>query len=176
MQEPDKHWHLGRNDKELKIADFEFLFWRAYYSWIRWQEDCQSTIAPDDLLAPEMALLHVIRMKDRPKTIYELGRLLNRDDTPNIQYGIKKLLKLNYIKKVDIKTTSKKAIAYGATEKGQEVTDAFSAARENILLKLIDEHGLSENDFALATKFLNAMKSIFEEASRVTAFYKSDKQ
>jgi predicted MarR family transcription regulator len=172
-QNNSQNWHLGQNEKDLKIIDFEFLFWRTFYSWIRWQEDCQSAVADEDLTAYEIALLHVIKMKDRPKTIYELGRLLNRDDMPNIQYGVKKLIDLGYVKKVDMKTP-KKAIAYEATKEGIENTEAFATARENILLKLINEHGLSAEQFVDATKFLTTMKGILEEASRITAFYKSN--
>lgn len=166
-------WHLGQDKDELKVIDFEFLFWRTYYSWIRWQEDCQRTIANDDLMAPEIALLHLIRMKDRPKTIYELGRLLNRDDTPNIQYGVKKLVELEYVAKVEV-TGPKKAVAYKATQKGCDVAEAYAQTRENIFLKLLKEHGIKEDQFIEMTKFLTVLKGILEEASRITGFYKSN--
>ena len=169
----DNAWHLAKNDEELKFVNFEFLFWRTYHSWIRWQEDCQSCFADDALTAAEIALLHIIRIKDRPKTIYEIGRLLNRDDTPNIQYGVKKLVDLGYVKRVDVKAGAKKAIAYQITDKGIKNTDTFTSVRNNVLLKVVN--GYTESiKFEETAKTLAMMKGIYEEASRLVAFYKSD--
>ena len=171
----DISWHLAKNDVELQLVNFEFLFWRTYYNCIRWQEDCQSCIADDHLTAHEIAILHIIRMKERPKSIYEIGRLLNRDDTPNIQYGIKKLIALNYIRKVDVKSDKmKKAIAYQITEEGIKNTDAYTQARNNILLNIIKEYNQNELQFEEAKKTLFTMKGLYEEASRLVASFKTD--
>lgn len=169
---PEMTWHLAVDKDQLAVIDFEFLLWRTYYSWIRWQEDCQSAIADDDLTAHEIALLHIIRMNERPKTVYEISRLLNRDDIPNIQYGIKKLLKLEYVKKVDIKNGAKKAIAYQITKNGIKNTDAYSKARRSILIEMLKEYDPNQLMFKEVTKSLNLMKGIYEEASRLTASYK----
>jgi predicted MarR family transcription regulator len=171
----DMTWHLAETEDDLKLINFEFLFWRTYYSWIRWQEDCQSCTSDDGLTAPEIALLHIVRMKDRPKTVYELGRLLNRDDTPNIQYGVKKLVDLGYVEKVDIKAGLKKAIAYKVTPKGIKNAESYAQARKNILLKMLKGYkDANLIQFEEATKVLSIMKGIYEEGSRLTASYKSD--
>lgn len=169
----DDAWHLAQTDEEQKFINFEFLFWRAYHSWIRWQEDCQRVIANDALIASEIAVLHVIRMKERPKTIYEIGRLLNRDDTPNIQYCVKKLIDLGYVTRVDVKAETKKAMAYQITEQGIKNTDAFVRVRNNVLMKVVSEYEDSLK-FSETTKTLSMMKGIYEEGSRLTAFYKRD--
>ena len=167
-------WHLATNENEHKIVNFEFLFWRTFYSWIMWQEDCQSCIAKDALNAHEIALLHIIRMKERPKTVYEIGRLLNRHDIPNIQYGIKKLIDLGYVKKVDVKAGAAKTMAYQATPKGVENTNAFTNVKRNVLHKLVSEYGESHLKLEEATKTLTIMKGIYEEAGRLAATYKND--
>lgn len=170
----DQHemaWHLAESKDELSIIDFEFVLWRVYYSWVRWQEDCQAAVAGDDLTAQEIALLHVIRMKDRPKTVYELSRLLNRDDIPNMQYGIKKLLKLGYVEKTDITAGQKKATAYKITEKGIANTAAYSKARKSIFLEMLKGYESDQLKFKEMTKSLNLMKAIYEEASRLAALY-----
>lgn len=168
-------WHLAEDTSELDLIDFEFLLWRIYYSWIRWQEDCQSAIADDDLTAQEIALLHIIRMKDRPKSVYEISRLLNRDDLPNIQYGIKKLINLGYVKKIDIKNGPKKATAYQITNTGITNTNLYSKARKNILLEMLKDYDPGQLKFRELTKILNLMKGVYEEASRLTASYKDIK-
>lgn len=165
-------WHLAETDEDRKLIDLEFLFWRVYYSWIRWQEDCQSCSNGDDLTAHEIALLHIIRMKNRPKSIYEIGRLLNRDDTPNIQYGVKKLVDMGYVEKVSLKTGPKKAVAYQVTDQGKKNTDSYAHARHDILLTMLQDYDMSELGLEAASKSLSLMKGIYEEASRLTASYK----
>lgn len=173
QQDLERKWHLGESEEELEIIDFEFLFWRTYHIWIRWQEDCQAAFNNDDLNAQELALLHVIRMKDRPKTIYELGRLLGRDDMPNIQYNVKKLVGLGYVKRTN-NVSTKKTVAYEITKKGIENTSNYAENRKKILLKIIRDHQLKPEQFLEASKFLSVLKSIFEEASHAAAFYKKN--
>lgn len=95
----DKTWHLIPNEEQMALTNFEHLLWRLFYSFSRWQEDCQAR-TEIDLTANEVALVHIVRIKDRPKTIYEIARIINRDDIPNIQYSVTKLQKLGLIKKV----------------------------------------------------------------------------
>ena len=104
MKELDKSWHLADTKDEVSVTEFEFQLWRAFNSFIQWQEDCQRYICGDDLGVHDIALLHIIRMNDRPKTIYEIGRLLGRDDPNNIQYSIGKLLKKGFVEKMPSET------------------------------------------------------------------------
>ena len=84
-------WHLATNTTELILSDFELSLWRVFNSFTRWQQDCEAAIASDGLIAEEIGILHIIRMGDRPKTIYEIGNFLNRTDMPNIQYTVRAL-------------------------------------------------------------------------------------
>jgi predicted MarR family transcription regulator len=172
-KQPGFTWHLAPTEEELVLINFEFLFWRTYYSWIRWQEDCQKCIANDGLTSHEIALLHVIGMNNSAKTVYELGRLLNRDDLPNIQYGIKKLIDLKYAEKVSIKSEHKKAIAYQLTPQGKKNTEAFTVARQHTVSKLMKTHESIRYQLEEATKTMSLLKGLYEEASRLTAAYKS---
>jgi len=167
----DKSWHLAQTEAEILVTEFEFQLWRVFYGFLRWQEDCQSYICNYDLTGYELALLHIIRMKDRPKTIYEISRLLNRDDPNNVQYGISKLLKLGLIEKVK-STSSKKALSYQATPLGVQNTEDYLIARRNILIELFEEVGMDNIGIKKATKALNLTKGIYDEASRIAASYK----
>lgn len=172
-KQPSLTWHLAPTESDLAIINFEFLFWRTYYSWIRWQEDCQKCIANDGLTSHEVALLHLIGMNNSAKTVYELARLINRDDMPNIQYGIKKLIELGYAEKVDIKAEHKKTIAYQLTNKGKENVEAFTMAREHTVTKTIAAYNVTQSQLEEAAKTLSLMKGVYDEASRLTASFSS---
>src|SRR5947207_1990398 len=96
----DKTWHLAENEAEIKVTEFELQLWRVFYGFLRWQEKCENIANGTDLTGNELAILHVVRMKNRPKAINDIMRLLNRDDTFNIHYSIRKLIKMGLIKKV----------------------------------------------------------------------------
>ena len=96
----DKTWHLAKTEEETRLTDFEFHLWRVFYGFMRWQEGCEKVANQTDLTGSELSILHIIRMKDRPKTLNELMRLLNRDDNFNINYSLKKLIKNGLIQKI----------------------------------------------------------------------------
>lgn len=168
MNNLDKTWHLAENEDELKVTDFELQLWRVFYGFLRWQEGCERSANGTDLTGNELAVLHIIRMKDRPKSIYDIGRLLNRDDTFNIQYSIRKLLKMGLIEKCKF---AQKILAYQITEAGTKNTDIYTRARRSILIDLF----IKESDLTLTemTKTLTKLKAVYDEADRTAASYKS---
>ena len=87
----DNRWHLARNAREITVTELEFSLIRATSAFDRWQAECLAAVAHQQLGSTDNAILHVIRLKERPKTTTEIARLLNRDDVANLQYSIRKL-------------------------------------------------------------------------------------
>jgi predicted MarR family transcription regulator len=166
----DRKWHLAETDDEVKITEFELSLWRVFYGFLRWQEDCENCANNSDINGHDLAILHVIRMRDRAKSIYDIGRLLNREDNFNIQYSIRKLEKLGFVQKAKAKTNKKMGL-YEITEAGIKDTDAYTAARRSVLLEMFKkEKGLKVEE---TTETLSKIKAIYDEAGRVAASYKS---
>lgn len=163
----DSPWFLAKTELEKDVTEFEFILWRLYYSFTKWQEDCKNSISDADIGADDIAIVHLIRMRDRPKTVYEVARLMNRDDMPNLQYSLRKLLKLKLIKKYQQK--NKKASIYEISEKGVEFTDRYSEARSNFLIKLFENKNL---EWKVAYSVMLECKNMYDEASRVAAISK----
>lgn len=164
----NKTWHLANTQEEINLTEFELQLWRVYYGFIQWQEECSHVANNEQLSADELAVLHVIRMKDRPKTIADIGRLLNRDNFFSINYNIKKLIKLGLVKKTG--KGNKKQYQYIVTNKGKLSTDNYTKARKNIL---IDEFRKDLNNINLAeiTNGLMRLKGIYEEGMRIASSY-----
>lgn len=170
----DKSWHLAEGDFEVEVTEFELQLWRAFFGFLRWQEDCESSVNATELNGNELAVLHIIRMKGKAKTIYDIGRLLNRDDTFNIHYNVKKLLKMGLIEKTKFAQGGKRTIAYQATAAGIENTDAYTEVRKRVLINMIKE----EPDLNLRelTKILSKLKAIYDEADRAVTAYATLKE
>lgn len=165
----DKTWHLAQNSDEIKITEFELQLWRVFYGFLRWQERCEKSVNGLDLTGNELAVLHIIRMKDKPKSLYDIGRLLNRDDTFNIHYSIRKLLKMGLIEKVQSVPGDRKTFAYQATEAGIKNTDSYTEVRRSILIEMFSrEPGLKLEELE---RNLAKIKAIYDDADRAVASY-----
>lgn len=160
----DKTSHLAKTNEEVQVTDFELQLWRVFYGFIRWQQECEHNVNGTNLMGEDLSVLHIIRMKDRPKSVPEIARLLNRNDNFNIQYSIRKLLKTGLIQKA--KLPDSKQAAYITTQTGILNTDKMAIARKNILINAIKNAGLQ---LVETTQMLMKLKALYEEAEHTAA-------
>jgi predicted MarR family transcription regulator len=163
----DKSWHLAKTDDEQRVTEFELELWRVFYGFLRWQEACENSVNNTRLTGDELAVLHVIRMKDKPKTLQDIGKILNRDDIYNITYNVKKLLKMGLVEKV--KNEFAKAFSYQITGAGLKNTEDYTVARRSLLVDMLIKK--SNLDLEGITKTLIELQNIYDLADRATASY-----
>ncbi|GAB4258797.1 MAG: hypothetical protein Kow0013_00950 [Pararhodobacter sp.] len=165
----DFRWHLSSDDAEIATTELEFALMRTFESFGRWQAECLVTASGLTLSGPENALLHIIRMNDRAKSIKELARLTNRDDIPNIQYSLRKMVNDGLVTK---QGTNRTGVTYAVTEKGRAATDTYSVIRRKLLVSELS--GLPDfvERMSAATRVLNVLSGIYEEAARVAATHR----
>jgi predicted MarR family transcription regulator len=130
---------------------------------------CEKVANQTDLTGSELSILHIIRMKDRPKTLNESMRLLNRDDNFNINYSLKKLIKNGLIRKISSDKYNKKTFSYDITEEGIKNTHTYATIRENVLIDLFKK----KRDLNLdkLSNSLSELIAIYEEADRTVLSY-----
>lgn len=167
----DRHWHLARTDHEIAVAELEYSLFRVFEAFLRWQAECFTVASSTALSGADNSVLHVIRMKDRPKSVTEIARLLNRDDIANVQYAIRKLTSAGLIERGVGATT--KNVTYQVTKAGHEVTERYAALRKRLLIELTQSVADSDQQFEEATRLLNLMTGIYDQAARDTATHRS---
>lgn len=166
----DKHWHLATDESEVGLTELEFSIIRVSAAFERWQSDCLACCHGQVFSGSDTAVLHVIRMHDRPKSISEIGRLLKRDDQSNLQYGIRKLFKAGLIEKSK-DSGSKKGVTYQVSELGRAVTDKYAEFRNELLVSLT--RSVTEGmDLESIAKVLNLMSGLYDQASCVAATHR----
>lgn len=165
----DYRWHLSGDRAEVSTTELEFALMRTFEGFGRWQSECLASVCDLGASGPENALLHIIRMNDRPKSVKELARLTNRDDIPNIQYSLRKLVGAGLVEK---RGSGRAGVTYEATAEGRRVTDDYSALRRRLLVEQINSlPGFTER-LAEATRTLNILSGLYEEAARVAATHR----
>ncbi|MCU0828771.1 MAG: winged helix DNA-binding protein [Tabrizicola sp.] len=165
----DWHWHLAQGPAEVDTTELEFALMRTFEGFGRWQSECLASVCDLAATGPENALLHIIRMNDRPKSIKDLARLTNRDDVPNIQYSLRKLVGAGLVLR---KGAGRSGVTYEVTEEGRRVTDDYGALRRRLLLQAVANVPGFSDRLADATRTLNLLSGIYEEISRVAATHR----
>jgi len=165
----DYRWHLSESDTEVVCTELEFALMRCFEAFGRWQTECLASVSDVGASGPENALLHIVRMNDRAKSIKELARLTNRDDIPNIQYSMRKLLSAGLIEK---QGSGRTGVTYQTTAEGRRITDDYGAIRRRLLIEQVSS--LPEFDTRLkdAGQCLNILAGIYEEISRIAATHR----
>lgn len=165
----DPSWHLSQNTEELTCTELEFALMRSFEAFGRWQAECLASVNDSVVTGPENALLHLVRMNNRAKSIKELARLTNRDDIANIQYSMRKLCTEGLVEKCG---SGRTGVTYHATDKGVTVTDEYSALRKKLLIEQLENQPQFSEKLEEAAKTLNTLSGIYEEASRIAALHR----
>jgi len=170
----DKHWHLAETEEEVRFSDLEFSLFRIGAAFDRWQKDCLACCVGEGMGGMDNAILHMIRMHERPKSISELSRLLNRDDISNLQYSLRKLTSNGLVERVG-KKESKRTATYQITAKGREITDLYMQYRRELLLPLTESIKNFDEDVIGTCRLLNLVSGIYDHASSIAAAHPRDK-
>jgi predicted MarR family transcription regulator len=166
----DRQWHLAGDELEIGFTELEFAIFRVAAAFERWQADCLSCCVDQPFSGAEAAMLHVIRMHERPKSVSEIARLLNRDDLANIQYGVRKLLKGGLIQKSD-NAGSKRDVTYVVSAMGRDVTDRYARFRRELLISMA-RHSAADTSFDEISRALNLMSALYGQASCIAATHR----
>jgi predicted MarR family transcription regulator len=171
----DKHWHLAETEQEVRFADLEFALFRIGAAFDRWQKDCLACCVDEGMAGMDNAILHMIRMHERPKSISEISRLLNRDDISNLQYSLRKLTSNGLVERVG-KKESKRTATYQITERGEEITDLYVQFRRELLMPLTESIKDFDSDVVTTCRLLNLVSGIYDHASSIAAAHPRGKE
>lgn len=162
-------WHLARTSHEALSTEFEWSILRFQQAFERWITQLAELTGLSELSYVEIIIMHVIRMQDRPKTAASIARQLNRDDIPNIQYCLRKLVKMKLCRKVN--DAGSKTAAFEVTERGKRLTDNYAAARREILTNQSKNIDRVDEKLNHATRIISLLTGLYDEAGRISASY-----
>jgi predicted MarR family transcription regulator len=162
------HWHLAEDSIGVAMTDLEYAILRVFEAFGRWQSECLTAVSGARITGPENVLLHVIGMKGRTKTIHDVMLLTNRQDTQNVQYGLRKLIKLGFVKK---QGTARAGIFYQTTEKGNKICKDYADLRARLLLGAAKELPRFESESKRCCLHLEAIEKIYAIVGREAATF-----
>jgi len=154
--------HLSGSEAEARLANIELAVERMMHSYHRWKAACLETVVPLQLTGDDITILNIVRVDQRPKKLTEVAGILNRTDTSNLQYAMRKLIKAGLVEKVN--GGSRRDTAYRATERGVDVTNRYAEARRRLLIGRLD-HGVTDDDLQGARDLVQSLTGCYEAAT-----------
>ena len=96
----ERPWHLAASDAERVMAEFEHALICLGEAFGRYNLQGLAGASGDTSFSgQDNMVLHIIATLDRPKSLSDISRFMNRDDLANIQYSLRKLMKAGLIEK-----------------------------------------------------------------------------
>jgi predicted MarR family transcription regulator len=157
---------LAQPSSEDAFIEFEFALHHIVESFGRWSSTLHDFVSGESLPVHDVSVLQTVRMNERPKSAAEIGKFLNRDDSSNILYSLRKLDKAGMIRKSG---GSSRQTTYQVTEHGRDVTDRYAAMRREVLLPSIDRLAGPVEDVSALTRALWQISGLYEQAARTMA-------
>ena len=158
-------WHLGHTTAEADLANVEFALMAANAAFERYVTQISQLIGEPELSYNEITILHVIRMYERPKDATTIARFVNRDDLPNVQYTLRKLVSVGLVKK----TRSGVSAHYATTPAGTEWTERYAALRSRLLIDQMSADEISGETLAGISRRLTRLTVLYESSARSAA-------
>jgi predicted MarR family transcription regulator len=163
----EQKWHLGHTDTEQAIGEFEHALLCSAVAFFRFIElvgDRSGDTLGQKLNGQDIACLHIIATRSRPKSIPEIAHILNRDDISNVQYTVRKLIKSGLIEPAS--TQNPRGKAYQITDEGQGYTQRYAELRKEFLADPANSNLESNEQLHAATETMDYMTGLFDQATR----------
>lgn len=165
-----RSWHLANTTHDALTTEFEWAVLRFQQAFERWVLSLSSISGAEELSFQDAVILHVIGMQDRPKSAAEIARQLNRDDIPNIQYCIRKLVKQRLCRESRTRKNGSSK-NYELTKRGNDVASDYAKLREEILTSQTNSIDHVDDRMRDSVQLISLFTGLYDEASRIAASY-----
>jgi predicted MarR family transcription regulator len=148
---------------ELALSEFERALHHLLEAFDRWSVDLHTYVDGTLLHGKDVAVLHVIGLKDRAKSAVDIAKFLNRADSANVLYGLRKLERVGLVEKIG---GTRRQVVYQLTRRGRDVTDRYAAVRRDVLLTRLSALSDPTQMLEALTERVWSMAGFYEQAVR----------
>ncbi|MDP5009088.1 MAG: winged helix DNA-binding protein [Glaciimonas sp.] len=153
--------HLA-SENSAELSELEYSLIIAGNAFNRWMARCMSAAGVKDMTPVEVSLLHHVCHRERKKKLADICFVLNIEDTHVASYALKKMVKTGYVKSEKV---GKEAF-FSATESGYALCQKYREVREECLIALLSDTGMSNENLGETAKLLRTASGLYDTASR----------
>ena len=162
------NWHLGGSSADILFTEFEMVMMHFHQAFERWVMHVMARCGDSTLSFSECVFLHAIRLQGQPCNVQSLARQLNRDDIPNVQYSLRKLVKRGYLMHTH---GNAKNHLFALTEQGLQITDCYAKIRHTALVVQPPNIGAIQDQMRLIIDAGGMLTGHYDESMRKAATY-----
>ena len=148
-----------------QLSEFEYGLSMANNAFLRWMQHCASATGTTELGSLDILVMHNIGHRHRPKKLADICFTLNLEDSHNVAYSLRKLVKLELI----IGVRKGKETFYEPTEKGWQFCLDYRDVRERCLIESLKDLNLSDDKLSELAGALRTLSGFYDQASRSAA-------
>lgn len=156
--------YMTATQTSAAVTRAELAMVRAVEAFQRWCFFLHKTVHGPGLSAPDIWLLHSIRMRGGAQSLSELLMFLNRSDVSTIQYSLRKIEQHGLIQRVE--GHSKREAGYRLTEEGQRATDRYALLRQQVLVALAEEVAGFDRSLEIAAAALERLTGLYDQSTQ----------
>src|SRR5574337_1613807 len=162
------NWHLGGSHGDVLLTELELVMMRFQQAFERWVLHVTAQCGDPNLSFSESVLLHSVRLQIQPCTTQSIARLLNRDDIPNVQYSLRKLIKAGYLTHTN---AGAKNNSFALTERGRQLTDHYAEIRRAVLVAHTPNLESMDHQIQAIIDQIGTLTGQYDEAMRKATTY-----
>ena len=153
--------HLA-DQEGWELSEVEYGLTVVYNAFQKWIVRCVTAAGYKDFNAIDVLILHNINHRNRAKRLNDISFLLNIEDTHNVNYSIKKLVKLGLVSG----EKQGKEIFYSTTEEGVELCEEYAKVRNECLLEGLMPFDRNPDELLHVAAVLRSLSGLYDQASR----------
>lgn len=148
-----------------ELSEMEFGLTILHHTYERWLTRCMHAAGGQEMTRIEVLMLHHIAHKSSAKRVGDIAFVLNIEDAHIVTYGLKKLVKMDY---VSVERIGKEAF-YSITKSGSELCSNYREVREACLIDILKESGIANESIGDCARLLRTLAGLYDQASRASA-------
>ena len=154
--------HLA-GENGLELSEFEYGLTLVHNAFQRWIQLC-SNACDQNLSSLDILVIHNVYHRKKPKRISDVAFTLNIDDTHNVSYSIRKMVKTGMLQH----EKRGKETFYSVTDEGEAFCLEYAKIRERCLVQAL-EHMSIDDSLGEAAKLMRTLSGLYAQASRAAS-------
>lgn len=148
-------------DKGVRLSEFEYALTMVNNAFHRWMISASQACELDNMGPLDILVIHNIHHRDRAKRIADIAFTLNVDDSHNVSYSVRKLVKNGLVEH----QRRGKDTYYSVTEDGKAYCLEYVKIREECLVKALEQMNINGTLGDIA-QTMRTLSGFYDQASR----------
>ncbi len=158
--------HLVSEQRPV-LSEFEYGLTIVNNAFLRWMQHCATAAGVTDIGVLDIQVIHHIAHRDRAKKLADICFVLNLEDSHNVAYSLRKLVKLGLI----LSERRGKESYYQPSLVGWQFCQDYKSVRERCLIESLKDLNLTDQQLSDIASALRTLSGFYDQASRSAASF-----